>query len=298
MNVILNCAVDDSAVPALARHGPLALAPFLGATVLEHALAALAASGVKGVQLVVADGVEAILRVVGRGEAWGLHLEVRTEAAPAEGSREVRTVALDRLPQLPACPLWGSYRAWSRAQLSLLPLLASQRVGMRALAPGVFVGLRSRIASDTRLIGPCWIGAQVFLGSGAVVGPGTVVEDGCYLDRGAEVAGSIVGPQTYVGRFTEVRDSFAWGSALLHLDTGSQADVADPFLLGSLRPRISLPSSPAPTTLAGQARFQPYENATPDQDARAERDHRAECHQQRLAARRGPGRAQRARVHD
>ena len=51
MNVILQLAADGSAVPALLRKGPLALVPFLGQTVLEHALAGLAAEGVKFVIL-------------------------------------------------------------------------------------------------------------------------------------------------------------------------------------------------------------------------------------------------------
>lgn len=234
-NVILNCSVNDIAVPALARKRPVVLGPFLGATVLEHALAALATDGVKRVQLEVADHDEEIRSVVGRGKAWGLEVEFVADAATVKSSSDTRSVSLETLPQLPDRPLWRSYRDWYGAQLSLLPRLAPQRVGMKEIATSVFVGLRSQIAPDARLNGPCWIGANVFIGSGAVIGPGTVIEDGCYIDSGAEVTGSTVGPQTYVGKFTEVHDSFAWGSELLHLDTGSLTEVADRFLLGALR---------------------------------------------------------------
>lgn len=235
MNVILNCSVDDSAVPALARKRPLGLAPFLGATVLEHALAGLAAQGVKRVCLEVSDHAEEFRRVVGRGEAWGLELAIVTETAVPENFSQARALTLDTLPQLPERPLWRSYLDWYGAQLTLLPVLAAQRVGMREIEGGVFVGLRSQVAPDARLIGPCWIGANVFIGPRAVVGPGTVIEDGCYVDTGAEISGSIIGPQNYIGAFTEIRDSFAWGNELLRLETGSLTVVADRFLLGEVQ---------------------------------------------------------------
>jgi hypothetical protein len=82
---------------------------------------------------------------------------------------------------------------------------------MREIAPGVFVGPR------------------------AVLGPDTVIEDGSYIDNGAEITGSVVGPRTYVGAFTELRESFAWGDVLLHPGTGSLTAVPDRFLLGELR---------------------------------------------------------------
>jgi hypothetical protein len=234
--VILNCAVDGSAVPALSSKRPLVLAPFLGATVLEHTLAALAAGGVISVQLKLAGDEANILRVVGGGEALGIQVEVAGNGSPNEGFCDASTFALQTLPQLPDRWLWRSYRAWYEAQIELLPLLAQQRVGMRQIAKDIFVGLRSQVAPNSRLVGPCWIGANVFVGSDAVIGPGTVVEDGCYIEAGAEVTGSIIGPETCVGKATEVRNSFARGSDLLNLDTGSLTEVADSFLLGPLRP--------------------------------------------------------------
>lgn len=240
MNVLLHCPTDDSAVPALARKNRLVLAPFLGQTVLEHALAGLAAEGVKRVRLQVSDGVGEIRRVVGRGEAWGLEIEFAEGREAPENSSPARVVKLAALPQLPERPLWRSYRDWYAAQLTLLPVLAAQRVGMREIAPAVFVGLRSQVAPDARLVGPCWIGANVFVGPRATIGPGAVIEDGCYIDGGAEISGSVVGPQTYVGAFTEMRDSFAWGNELLHLDTGSLTEVADRFLLGEVQRQTRL----------------------------------------------------------
>ena len=235
MNIILKCPVDSATAPALSRKRPLVLAPFLGQTVLEHALTSLAAEGVKHVCIEASDRVEEIRNVVGRGEAWGIKIEFSRAAGTQADFSPARIITLDRLPQLPQQPLWRSYRDWYAAQQALIPALARQRVGMREAAPGVFVSLRSQVAGDARLLGPCWVGANVFVGPRATVGPGTIIEDGSYIDGGAEVTGSVVGPQTYVGAFTELRDSFAWGNELLHLDTGSLTEVADRFLLGELQ---------------------------------------------------------------
>ncbi len=240
MNVILYCPDGHPAVPALSCQRPLVLTPFLGQTVLEHAIAGLAAKGVKRVRIVAVDRVEEIRNVVGRGEAWGVEIEFSQETDANSAWPDARTLVLDALPQLPQQPLWRSYRDWYAAQQALLPLMGRQRVGMREVAPDVFVSLRSQVADDARLLGPCWVGANVFVGQRATIGPGSIIEDRSYIDGGAEIAGSVVGPKTYVGAFTELSDSFAWGNELLHLDTGSLTEVTDRFLLGELRGQSGL----------------------------------------------------------
>ncbi len=240
MKVILNLTADTAAVPALIRLRPPAFLPFLGQTVLEQALMGLAMQGVKNVQIAAGGLEEPVRNLVARGEAWGLDIEIMGSVAPPDGVALARAVWLDSLPQLPEHALWSSYQAWHDAQQKLIPVMARQRVGMREIRPGVFAGLRSQVAPDATLEGPCWIGAQVCIASGAAIGPGTIIGDRSYIDEGAEIVGSIVGPQTYVGAFTEVRDSFAWGHHLLHLVTGSTVKVADPFLLAEMRGRKRL----------------------------------------------------------
>lgn len=270
-HALVICPDGRPAVPALARCRPLVLAPFLGKTVLEHALTFLAAQGAKTVTLLAGDRADIIRSAVGNGETWGVKLEViseRRELTAAEalakhgaahendGLPAVReALVLDQLPQLPLRPLWESYPSWYNAMLALLPLAAKERVGMREVAPGVFVGMRSRIADNASLNGPCWIGANVFIGPRAVIGPGTVIEDGAYVEAAAEVNGSVIGPQTYIGTLTEVRHSFAWGHQLLNLRSGSFTAVADRFLLADLaspsrserrcRDEIAEPAHPA-----------------------------------------------------
>lgn len=237
MNIILHCPSHAAPVPALTRRVPLALTPLLGATVIEHALAALAAEGVRRIRVAATQSLAEIRAVVGRGEAWGVDIEVTTPTASGNGPPPDRVVALEHLPQLPHLPLWRSYRDWYGVHQELLPLAARQQLAMREIAPGVFASRRSQLSADARLEGPCWIGAGVFIGRRARVGPGTVIEDGCYVDEGAEITGSIIGPRTFVGAYVEVRDSFAWGDELLQLDTGSLTRVPDPFLLAECQVR-------------------------------------------------------------
>ncbi len=233
MKVILHCPIDAPGVPALSRRTPLVLAPFLGSTVLSHALTGLAGEGVKQVRLQAGDKTAEILRVIGKGELWGLKISGGLAHDPEFSG--ARTVSLDSLPQWPDIALWTSYPTWFKAQLTLMERLARMRVGMREQRAGVFVGLRTRVAADAQLVGPAWIGDNVFIGAGAIVGPEVVIEDDSYLDDGAEVVGSIVGPGTYAGSFTELKRSFAWGRELLSLETGSVTEVQDRFLLGEAK---------------------------------------------------------------
>lgn len=242
MTLILQFPHSAPAVPALSRRRSLVLVPFLGQTVLEHALSGFAAAGVKHIQLASprpAD--EHLLKWVGRGEVWGLKITSASDPGKDNVPGEVREVVLDELPQLPGVPLWRSYRSWFEAQQALMARFAQNRVGMRQVADGVFVGFRSKVAPDARLEPPCWVGDNVFLGSRTVVGPSSIIENGSYLDDGAEVAGSVIGPETYVGSFAEVRNSFAWGADLLQLDNGSLTEVTDRFILGEAKsPKFSL----------------------------------------------------------
>jgi hypothetical protein len=168
------------------------------------------------------------------------------ELSPAEAEAKHRgagedgafseVIVADRLPGHSA---WQDPVAWFRALQTLLPELARDTLGIREHAPGVFVHVRARISANAELRGPCWVGAHASIEAGARVGPGTVIEDGAYVDEGAEVVESFVGPGTYVGALTELRESLAWGRALFNFRTGSFTEVSDEFLLGEIHDRAS-----------------------------------------------------------
>ena len=95
--------------------------------------------------------------------------------------------------------------------------------------------LQAHISAEATLREPCWIGKKVFIGAGAIVGPNSVIEDGSFIEPEAEVVNSFVGPDTFVGRFSELRESIAWGSTLANWSTNSVTHVPDAFVLCALR---------------------------------------------------------------
>lgn len=252
MKALIICPADRSKVSFLAKHVPLALVPVLGRTLLDLMLAHLAGLGAKQVLVLATDRPEKVRAAVWHGEAWGVNVEVHPEqrelsVAAARAKYQANgpagwlpaphdIVLLDRLPD-GGQGLFDNYSNWFNAVHDSMADAVEDRIGMREFAPGVFVGLRSQISQSAQLKPPCWIGNHTWIGADAKIGPNTVVESGCYVDRNAEVTDSFIGPDTYVGALTEVRESFAWGHGLLKWKTGSFIEVADDFLLSELTSR-------------------------------------------------------------
>lgn len=254
MNAFLICPAPRPAVAALAEKAPLAALPLFGATVIEYWLVHLAGRGARQVSVLAADRAEELSRIVGDGARWGLTVEiVPTPAEPTVQETLARygenaacagneppapddIVLLDHFPSLAGADMFGSYERWFDAVQTWMPhALTPDRVGWREIKPGVHAGIRSHIPGDAILIPPCWIGEKVYLGPGVTIGPMAVVEDRTIVETGAEITRSIVGPETLVGRFTEIRESLAWGDTLIDWRTGSCLRVSDAFLLCPLR---------------------------------------------------------------
>jgi len=252
MKALIICAADRAEAAFLAGHAPLALAPVLGRSLLDLTLAHLAHLGAKQILVLATDRPEKVRAAVSQGEAWGIRVEVHPEqreltVAEARAKHQAKgsegwlsapndIVLLDRLPGGERS-LFDNYGDWFNALLEAMPEVVDDRIAMREFSPGVFVGLRSQISQDARLEPPCWIGNYTWIGSGAKIGPNTIVETGCYVDQNAEVTDSFVGPETYVGALTEVRESFVWGRGLLKWKTGVCSEVVDDFLLCDLTSR-------------------------------------------------------------
>jgi len=257
MKAVLICPGERPAVSALAQSAPLALAPILGKTLLDYWLDHLVDRGVRHVYLLVSDRPDQVRAWLGDGVRWELKVEVVTEDAelkPVEARAKYRSAAaadwpaepddvtvMDFLPGAPDRPLFLGYAELFAVVQHWLPQAASapDRVGLRKLRPGVWVGLHSRVSSDAELRGPCWIGENVLVGPRAIVGPAAIVENGTVLAADVEIADSIVGPETYVGELTEVKHSLASGSTLINWQTGSCTYVPDAFLLSPLSQRAA-----------------------------------------------------------
>jgi carbonic anhydrase/acetyltransferase-like protein (isoleucine patch superfamily) len=203
---------------------------------------------------VASDPVDAITEQTGDGSRWGLKVEVFHEVRDltAEEARKrykphyekdwapepLDVIEANHLPGLPDEKLFSSYESWFRALLAWLPFITrSKRIGMRELLPGVWVGRRTKISRQAKLCGPCWIGDHVQIGKDALIGPNSLLEDQVVVDMGATIQNSWVGPETFLGALSELRDSLAWGNLLINWKTGSHTEVPDRFLLSSLTER-------------------------------------------------------------
>lgn len=251
MKAIVICPDRESALPFFSRTTPVALAPVLGVSLLGQALTALAEAGAKDVTILAADRPEQIRRAVGRGERWGItaHVVAESRELSVEEAREKYrpSGATSWLPQphdvlvangasISGVSPLGKASDWFAALRKRLPRAQEDRVGVREIEPGVWVGLRARIEEGVRLTAPCWLGEGAWVRAGARIGPGAYIEDEVMIDHDAVVGESWVGPHTYVGALTQVHGSLAWGSGLFNYDSGSFLEVPDAFLLSELRP--------------------------------------------------------------
>lgn len=260
MKALLICPAERPAVAFLAEPAPLALVPVLGRRLLDCWLSHLASQRVTHVFVLAADRPEQVRAHVGDGARWGLRVDVRTEPrelTPSEARCRYRADdasdwlaapedvrVMDHLPGLPEHPLFDSYGNWMAALIAWIPnALTPDRVGVRELKPGVWAGLHTRVSPLAELRPPCWLGEDVCVGPQAVIGPQAVVEDRGVVEAGAEIAESVVAPETLVGELTEIRHSLARGDTLLNWKNGSRVQVPDPFLLCSLTRRRSAPGA-------------------------------------------------------
>jgi hypothetical protein len=252
MKALLICPTERTNVAALAESVPLSNLPLLGKSLAEYWLEHLATIGAREVYILATDRPEQVRALVGNGARWGLAVRVFPEThelAPAEALAKYAAPdpggwlpapdnarTMDRLPGLPESPLFTSYADWFAALAKWLPRAATpDRIGVREIKPGVWAGLHARIAPDAELRAPCWLGENVTIDSGAVVGPLVILENNTFVESGTEISQSVIGPETFVGKSTEIHHSLARGNLLTSWKLDSCIRVPDPFLLSSLK---------------------------------------------------------------
>ena len=255
MKALLICPEQRPAVSHLAEICPLVLAPMMGKTLLDYWLDHLAGQRVTHVHVLASERPEQVRAWVGEGARWSMKVEVAAEPrelAPAEARAKYRgndnlgwlpepddVSVIDFLPGQPDWPRFTSYVDWFVAAKHWLPRAAAapDRIGLREVKPGVWIGLRSRVAGDAELLAPCWIGENALVGERAKIGPGAIVENGAVIAGNTDIADSLVGPETFIGEWTELKNSIAWGSTLINWRTDSCTRVPDAFLMCALSQR-------------------------------------------------------------
>lgn len=250
MRRMLICPSPRNGVAFLSHCFPLARVPLLGQSLLEYWLSRLASEGVGRVSLLAHDRPELVRELVGAGERWGLQAEIVVEsreltpaeallkyAAQLEGVPPHQAITvLDHFPGAASLPVFESYQSWFASLCHWMPrALTADRVGVNESRPGIWMGCHAHVSPRAQLRPPCWIGQHVFIGAEAIVGSNTVIEDGSFIEPGAELVQSWIGPDTFVGQFARIRNSLAWANTLVNWQTGSTAQLADPFLLCALR---------------------------------------------------------------
>lgn len=253
MKALLICPDQRLGIAALAESAPLSNIPILGKSLVEYWVEHLATLGAKEVMVLATDRPDQVRVRIGNGTRWGLRASVipeKNELTLAEARRKHQAdvaawlsapndvIAMNHLPGLPQHSLVTSYADWFAGVRALLPnALTPDRIGVRELKPGVWVGLNAHVPSSAKITGPCWIGERAWIEAGAAIGPNTVLEREVFIGRGAEVSHSVIGPETFVGQFTEIRNSIAWGSTLINWERDSCLRVPDAFLLCSREPK-------------------------------------------------------------
>jgi hypothetical protein len=263
MNVILICPEHRPAAKVFHRVRPLALLPVMGRPLLDHAFEHLAGRGVTEVLVLAADRPSQVRAAIRDGEVWGLKIhfmatthelgEGEAYALHAghfgEGDRPL-ILTLDHCAGLPVDQLWrfstGNHDFFS-ALLRDSSLTA--QLTMQEREPGVWISTRAKVDSAAIIEGPAWIGPRVRIAAGAVIGPDTIIEAGAFIDRGAHVTASWVGPETYTGADVCLEEAIAWGNGLTHWHRGAFTEVTDEFLLSHIRQRRAR----AGASLAGRA---------------------------------------------
>ena len=248
MKKLLICPDKRTTMGVLAERVPLVQIPVFGQTLVEYWLSHLACVGAKQVALVAADRPESLQGVVQDASRWGLELELIPESReltiaealikydPQIGSDPNNIAVLDRFPGDSESRLFMNHAGFFQSVCAWMPhCLLPDRVGVRELAPGIWAGLHVRISPSAQLKAPCWLGKSVYVGAKATIGPGVMVEDGSLIEPETDIVDSYIGPDTLVGRGGVIRDSIVWGNTLINWKTGSVAEIADAFILCSLR---------------------------------------------------------------
>ena len=180
---------------------------------------------------------------------WGLKTQITSEvreltAAQAQikyasefpAATPNNISVLDHFPGEPNSPIFTSYESLFAGIVRWIPRANTlDRVGFREVQPGIWVGRNAHVSPEAQLTGPCWIGQHAFVGAKCVIGPNAILEDRSFIEGGAEIINSVIGPDTFVGKLAALRQSLGLGGTLVNWKSNSIAQIKDSFLMCALK---------------------------------------------------------------
>src|SRR5262249_40523394 len=151
---------------------------------------------------------EQVRAIVGDGSRWGINISVMPEARELtcdEARKKYHTARTElwlREPYnvivadfLPGCPHHRPFRNYfsffSILKSSMPHTTTPDRIGLKETAPGIWVGLNSRIHPAATLTAPCWIGDEVYVCAHAHIGPATILENKVIVAPHASIVRSL-----------------------------------------------------------------------------------------------------------
>ncbi len=154
-----------------------------------------------------------------------------TNGEPAPESRTVGYLCEGNFMKIDTpFALWAANMAGLARSFSSLA-----KQGLSTADTDVVVGHHFHRGTDTLLAGPTLIGHHVRINTRASLEGWSVVGDGVFIDKGAQIARSVISKNTYVGADVTVEDSIVCGKLFYNLEIGQWVQVADSFILSDTR---------------------------------------------------------------
>lgn len=217
---------------------PFVLWPVCGKNLLGCWLDEAVRQGVAAVRIEAADRPQAVRGWLDQRDLWSRTVEVHSRATDGDGYERI---LMDRLPGMAAVRPPDSPGSllnwWYDLQVAELGRRDRALVHLdQEIRPGVWAGPGARIDPSATLSPPCRVGSTARVGRGCRLGPGAFVGDGAFLDEDVEVRESIICDDTYVGAHTTLERKAVQGGLLLDLSSRVAVEIADGFILRSVRP--------------------------------------------------------------
>jgi NDP-sugar pyrophosphorylase family protein len=169
----------------------------------------------------------------GRGTIMALLIRCRGKQA-SERPEGLQVALADT-----ACNTLDSLQAYHRANMDVM------RGVCRHLSPagielsyGIWSEPGATLSRNSVRGGNVFIGAASHADEGAEFAGDVVVGERVLIDRKAKLANTVILPNTYVGAYTDIRNTIVWGDLLIRVDIGVITKISDKHILADISPPV------------------------------------------------------------